>query len=88
MDDKDYIISRRFIYGLEFVRSEMELKLTEAKIKNVNFDSSDADKKIKAVADAQIYLNVLYDELVRIKRENYSLVKENERLVANEMRNI
>ena len=78
----DYTVSRAHIYGLEFVRSEMELKVTEAKRKNKDFDSTDAEKKIKAIADSQKYLNVLFEELERIKKINFELELMKNKLLA------
>ncbi len=81
----DYTISRAHIYGLEFVRSEMELKVTLALRKNPNFDALDANKKIKAIADAQKYLHVLFEELERIKKDNLELKIVNSKLLAENL---
>lgn len=85
-NDDDYIISRRFIYGLEFVKSEMEMKVTEAKRKNKDFDSTDAELKIKAVAKAENYLYILYEELVKMKKKNYELEFLTRTLIAEKLK--
>ena len=86
----DYIISRRFIYGLEFVASEMELKVGQVQHKNYEnkiFDKTypDAEKKILAVRQAQDYLYKLYEEIERIKKVNFRLDFENKKLLAENM---
>ncbi|CAB4165246.1 hypothetical protein UFOVP916_4 [uncultured Caudovirales phage] len=85
--NKDYLISRKFIYGLEFIRSEMELKMHEAKIKNPKFDETDIKQKIAAVSETQLYLHELYEELERIKKENLSLQFLNKKLLTDKIYN-
>ena len=81
MDDL-FVKNRQFIYGLEFIRSEMELRLTEAKIKNPNFDGSDAEKKIEMVAKTQTYLYELYETIQQKDKEIFEFEFLKKKLIA------
>ena len=81
----DYLVSRQFIMGLEHVKSEMELNVTEVKRKNPSFDDTEEKKKIKHLEDTQNYLYVLYEELNRINKLNYELTKQKNSLLADNM---
>lgn len=83
--DEDYIVNRGIVYGLEFVKSEMELKVTEMLRKNPKFDVSDAMLKIKAINDAENYVYALFEELNKIKKLNYRLDLENKILISKEL---
>lgn len=66
---KDYLIFRNYIYSLEFVRSEMYVKLHEFLIKNPTFDATDSYDKINRIAAVQNFLNVQFEVIEQLKKE-------------------
>lgn len=78
----DYQINRKYIYSLEYVKSEMELKLHQFKISNPTLDTLEAENKINALSDVQVYLNEVFELSEKLKKENQRLNIENEKLLA------
>lgn len=78
----DYQINRKYIYSLEYVKSEMELKLHQFKIANPTLDTLEAENKINALSDVQVYLHEVFELSEKLKKENQRLNLENEKLLA------
>ena len=65
----DYQVNRSFIYALEFVRSEMELRLNKHIEANIDYDATEAQKKIDALENVQMYLHEVYEVIEKLKKE-------------------
>ena len=93
----DPLLKSEQYYYLEYIQSEMELKLHESKIKNPNIDYSDAVKKIKLIQNVKHFIYEMWEEgyvllnrsmmlerkIIDLDLENRSLKKENDCLKEN-----
>lgn len=66
---------------LEWIISEMELKLHEFKIKNPNFDSNDSVKKINSLKKVQDHVYKSFEEIEKFKKEIELLKFTNKKLI-------
>lgn len=80
--NKEYVLSRRYIYDLEFIKCEMELKKHQAVRKDVNFDTKDINNKIDLISGVQKYLNAQFEVMEDLKKKNQRLSILNETLQA------
>lgn len=78
----DFQVNRQYIYDLEYVKSEMEIKTIRYKQSNSNADVSEAEIKISKLANIQTYLLEFYELCEKLKKENQRLNIENEKLLA------
>ena len=78
----DFQVNRQYIYDLEYVKSEMEIKTIRYKQSNSNADVSEAEIKISKLANIQTYLLEFYELCEKLKKENKRLNIENEKLLA------
>lgn len=80
--NNDFEINRSHIYSLEWIRSEMELKVHEFKIKNKDVNVDDANKKIESLSKTQSYLFSLYEEMESRKKTIEQMSFLNKKLLA------
>lgn len=60
--DSNYLLFSQHYYALEALRSDMDSKLSEYKVKtNFNADYSTLEKKLEFITNAQIYLYEIFD---------------------------
>lgn len=78
----DFQVNRQYIYDIEYVKSEMEIKTIRYKQSNPNSDVSEAEIKISKLANVQTYLLEFYELCEKLKKENQRLNLENEKLLA------
>lgn len=67
--NEDYNKNRNIVYSLEWVKSEMELKMHQYAMANKEADLSEPKRKIKCIADAQDYICEVYEVIERLKKE-------------------
>ena len=78
----DFQVNRQYIYDLEYVKSEMEIKTIRYNQSNPNADVSEAENKISKLANVQTYILEFYELCEKLKKENQRLNIENEKLLA------
>jgi hypothetical protein len=64
----DYEVNRKMIYSLEWIRSEMQLKLFEVIAKNPKFESETPNQKINAIGEVQEYLEDIFHVIEQAKK--------------------
>lgn len=79
---EDYSQNRNIVYSLEWVKSEMELKMHQYALLNKNADLTEPKKKIKSIADAQDYVSNMYEVMERLKKKMQLLELTNAKLLA------
>ena len=60
-------------YDVEWVISDMGIKMDEVKIKNPNYDLADAQKKVFVLKRAQTYIHECADEIRIQRKRNFDL---------------
>lgn len=73
---------RRYLYDLEFIRSEMELKLHEFKLNRPTFDTSDILNKIEILSGCISHVYNLYEDIEKINKRQFELEFLNKKLIA------
>ena len=76
------MIDRKHLYSLEFIRSEMEMKLHAAKIKNEFSDYTDAENKIKMLGEAIGHVYQLHENIEKFNNKKNELELWNSKLLA------
>ena len=80
--NEDFIKNREIGYSLEYVQSEMELKMWQYKQANPEADISEMQSKIARVNKAKEYIYDSFDELEDFKRKMQLLELTNSKLLA------
>lgn len=78
----EYQINREVVYSLEYVKSEMELKMHQFRIQNPNADLSELQSKVDRIKKAQEYVYKSYEVIESVKKENQILKVANQKLQA------
>ncbi len=73
---------RKYIYDMEFIRSEMELKYHEFRLKNPLFDLSDMENKISIMEGVIIHIYKVYDLLENQQKAQVKLELLNTKLLS------
>lgn len=70
----NYLKHSEQYYRLEYIRSDMDSRLSEYKVKTNNkLDYSELQKKINCIGDAQTYLTELYESHRIESKRNFDL---------------
>ena len=78
----EYQINREVVYSLEYVKSEMELKMHQFRILNPNADISELKSKIDRITKAQDYVYKTFELMEALKRDIQLLQVTNSKLQA------
>ncbi len=81
MEDNRYLEMQENFIGLEWVLSEMELKVHELRIKDPGFDFTDATNKMNAIKKAQNYIHDTYSKLREVDKRIFEQDLINSRLM-------
>ena len=76
------MIDRTILYDMEYLRSEMELKLNQAKQKNLDGNYPDAENKIKIADGIITHIYKLHEFVEQITKEQIKLDFINKKLLA------
>ena len=76
----EYELMHENFITLEWIISEMELKIHELKAKNPNFDSSDSVKKINSLKSVQSFVYETYEKNNKVLIKNKELEFLNSKL--------
>lgn len=78
----DFQENREVVYSLEYVKSEMELKMHQFRIQNPNADISELKSKIDRISKAQNYVYKTFELMEALKRDMQLLRVTNSKLQA------
>lgn len=78
----DFQENREVVYSLEYVKSEMELKMHQFRIQNPNSDISELKSKIDRITKAQDYVYKTFELIEAFKKDMQLLMATNSKLQA------
>ena len=78
----DFQENREVVYSLDYVKSEMELKMHQFRIQNPNADISELKSKIDRITKAQDYVYKTFELMEALKRDIQLLQVTNSKLQA------
>lgn len=80
--NQDYTENRKVVYSLEYVKSEMELKMHQFRIQNPNADITELQSKIDRIKSAQDYIYKTYELMEALKKDMQILKASNSSIQA------
>lgn len=76
------IIDRKYLYDMEYIRSEMELKFTQFKITNPIQDVAEMNDKLSKMNGCITHVYQLHEELEKHKKNQLESDFKNQKLLA------